>query len=34
VENVPASFRNEGQEVLAVEKADNGRWRVDIRKKQ
>ncbi|MFO7534907.1 MAG: sulfurtransferase TusA family protein [Kiritimatiellia bacterium] len=33
-ENVPASFRNEGQEVLAVEKADNGCWRVDIRKKQ
>lgn len=34
VENVPASFRNEGQEVVAIERAEGGRWRVDIRKKQ
>lgn len=32
VQNVPASFRNEGQQVLAVERLESGRWRVDIRK--
>jgi sulfite reductase (ferredoxin) len=34
VQNVPASFRNEGQEVLATNRLDGGRWEVIIKKKQ
>ncbi len=33
VENVPASFRGEGQEVLDMQKVDGGHWRVMIRRK-
>jgi len=32
VENVPKSMREEGQEVLAVNKLDNGSWEILIRK--
>ncbi|OGV46577.1 MAG: hypothetical protein A2X46_06055 [Lentisphaerae bacterium GWF2_57_35] len=32
VQNVPASFRNEGQEVLEISALDGGHWRVVIRK--
>ncbi|MBI2440990.1 MAG: sulfurtransferase TusA family protein, partial [Lentisphaerae bacterium] len=34
VRNVPASFRNEGQEVGEIVKLADGHWRVCIRKKQ
>lgn len=34
VQNVPASFKNEGQDVLETVRLDNGHWQVDIRKKQ
>ncbi|MFN2352390.1 MAG: sulfurtransferase TusA family protein [Kiritimatiellia bacterium] len=33
VQNVPASFRNEGQEVVEILAAGDGHWRVLIRKK-
>lgn len=33
VQNVPASFRADGQEVLDIVRRDDGRWRVDIRKR-
>jgi TusA-related sulfurtransferase len=32
VQNVPASFRNEGQEVAEIRTAGDGCWRVTIRK--
>ncbi|WP_333784354.1 sulfurtransferase TusA family protein [Thermocrinis sp.] len=32
VENVPKSMKEEGQEVLAVNKLDNGSWEILIRK--
>ncbi|MFA5043908.1 MAG: sulfurtransferase TusA family protein [Kiritimatiellia bacterium] len=32
VRNVPASFKNEGQAVLATERLADGHWQVDIRK--
>ncbi|WP_448583540.1 sulfurtransferase TusA family protein [Thermocrinis sp.] len=32
VENVPKSMREEGQEVLAINKLDNGSWEILIRK--
>ncbi len=32
VENVPKSMREEGQEVLAVNKLDNNTWEILIRK--
>ena len=34
VQNVPASFKNEGQDVLATIRLTDGHWQVDIRKKQ
>ena len=34
VQNVPASFKNEGQAVLETVRLDDGHWQVDIRKKQ
>lgn len=34
VQNVPASFRNEGQEVLPVRATGDGHWHVVIRKKK
>jgi Predicted redox protein, regulator of disulfide bond formation len=32
VENVPKSMREEGQEVLAINKLDNNTWEILIRK--
>jgi TusA-related sulfurtransferase len=32
VENVPKSIREEGQEVLAINKLDNNTWEILIRK--
>jgi tRNA 2-thiouridine synthesizing protein A len=32
VENVPKSMREEGQEVLAINKLDNNAWEILIRK--
>lgn len=34
VRNVPASFKNEGQDVLETVRLADGHWQVDIRKKQ
>ena len=34
VENVPASFRGEGQEVVEMTDLRDGHWRVLIRKRQ
>jgi TusA-related sulfurtransferase len=32
--NVPKSMRDEGQEVLAVNKIDEGQWEIIVRKKK
>jgi TusA-related sulfurtransferase len=32
VENVPKSMREEGQEILAINKLDNNTWEILIRK--
>ncbi|MFC1463056.1 sulfurtransferase TusA family protein, partial [Verrucomicrobiota bacterium] len=34
VQNVPASFRNEGQDILAISALDDGHWRVVVQKKK
>jgi molybdopterin-synthase adenylyltransferase len=34
VRNVPASFKNEGKDVLETMRLDDAHWQVDIRKKQ